>query len=226
MKPSSTIPLAILVGGVIIASAVYLSLAGTPPPASSGTGNPSLARPVSASDHILGSPTARVKIIEYADFDCTYCKDFEITMHKVIADMGAEGKVAWVYRQFPLDELEGHEHALKHAEATECVAKVAGNDAFWKFADALYANQPVAPSEYGALAASAGVTGNDFTTCYANAATEVGARIAADRQNALDAGAIGTPYSLIVVEGRTPLVMDGAYTYDAIELLVEQALAK
>ena len=224
MTSARTIPIAILVGGIIVALAVYLSVPRPQSSTSSGRGNPALVRPVGASDHILGNPTAPIMIVLYSDFDCSYCKTFENTMHEVIADAGVNGKVAWVFRQFPLTEL--HPNAQKHAEAAECVAKTAGNDAFWKFADLLFANQPTDPSQYGALAAKAGAPSAAFAACYSNAAAEVGARIAADRQNALDSGAIGTPYSLVVVPGKPPFVMDGAYTADAIKLIIDQAPVK
>ncbi len=146
-------------------------------------------------------------------------------LHQIVATEGASGQVAWVYREFPLVEI--HPSAMKHAEAAECVALTSGNDAFWKFADSLFANQPVDPSEYGTLAGAAGVTSGDaFAHCYANASTTVDARITADRQNALDSGARGTPYSLILVAGHAPVVMDGAYSYDAAKQLVDNALAQ
>lgn len=225
MKSTYTIPVAILVGGVIVAGAIYFSMARPQGSTRSGSGNPALVRPVDSRDHILGSPTAPIMVIEYTDFDCSYCKTFHATMHALIADAGAEGKVAWVLRSFPLTEL--HPNALKHAEAAECVAEAAGEDhtAFWKFADALFAGQPVDPTQYGALAAAAGAPGARFATCYANAATTVDPRIMANRQNALDSGAQGTPYSLVVVAGKTPLVVDGAYTPDALQLVIDQALA-
>ena len=217
-----TIPLAILAGGVIVAGAVYFSTAKFPP-AGSGPGNPALVRPVGASDHILGNPAAKVTIVEYSDFDCEYCKSFHETLHQIIANDGADGQVAWVLREFPLSEL--HDNALSHARAAECAAQVAGNDAFWKFADALFASQPADPANYGSLAKGAGVPGDAFATCYSTASTTaIGTRIAADRQNALDIGARGTPYSLILVAGKSPVVMDGAYSYDAAKQLVDQAL--
>lgn len=224
MKSAYTLPVVIVLGGVIIAVAVYFSVAKNAPLISGTAGNPALVRPVSVSDHILGNPAAKVMIVEYSDFDCTFCKGFSETLHQIIANEGATGKVAWVYREFPLTEI--HPNAMNHARAAECVAETAGNDAFWKFADSLFANQPVDPTRYGALAQAAGVSGNAFATCYANAATTVDARIMADRQNALAIGARGTPYSLILVAGQMPIVMDGAYSYAAVKQLVEQALAK
>jgi len=224
MKTSLTIPIAIALGGIIVAAAVYLS-AVKEPSTSSGTGNPALARPVDTTDHILGNPGAKVVIVEYSDFDCEFCKNFNDTLHQIIATEGAGGQVAWVFREFPLTEI--HPTALAHARAAECVAKTGGNDAFWKFADQLFANQPADISRYGTFAKNAGVLGADaFATCFAEASTsDITTRIMADRQNAFDIGARGTPYSVILVSGKPPVVMDGAYSYDAIKQLVDQALA-
>jgi len=220
MKPF----VAIIIAGVIVAFALYFSMGGHWP-SFFGTphGNPSLVRPVGADDHILGNPAAPVMIVEYADFDCEYCKGFSDSLHQVVANAGAKGQVAWVYREFPLTEL--HENALAHARAAECVAQVAGNDAFWAFADLLFAEQPVNPSRYGELAQKIGVSSDAFATCYADAANQVDARIKADRKNALDAGASGTPYTLILTKGRLPLVIDGAYSYDALTQVVTDTLA-
>ncbi len=222
MKSSYTIPIAIALGGIIVAIAVYVSMPKTLS-TNSGNGNPALVRPVDTTDHILGNPAAKVVIVEYADFDCEYCKGFDDTLHQIIANEGAQGSVAWVYREFPLTEI--HPNAMKHAEAAECVAHVGGNDLFWKFADRLFANQPVSPSQYGTFAEQLGVPGTPFATCYENASTTVDARILADRQNALAMGAQGTPFSVILVAGKPPVVIDGAYPYDAVKQLVDTALA-
>jgi len=220
MKSSLTIPLAIIVGGVIVAVAVYVSM----PKAQTSAGNPALVRPVSTGDHILGNPAAPVVIVEYSDFDCEFCKGFHDTLHQIVANAGATGKVAWVFREFPLTEI--HPTAFSHARAAECVAVVAGNDAFWKFSNALFANQPADPASYGTLASSVGISGSAFATCYSTASSTLDARITADRQNALDMGAQGTPYSIILVNGKNPVVIAGGYSYDAVKQLVDQALAQ
>ncbi|NNM83808.1 thioredoxin domain-containing protein [Candidatus Parcubacteria bacterium] len=223
MKSSYAIPAAIVFGGIIIATAIYISM-----PKSSPEGKASLVRPVSTSDHILGNPAAPVMIIEYSDFDCGFCKGFNDTLHEVIANEGASGKVAWVFREFPLTEI--HPDAFALARAAECAASVASsdptanNDAFWRFASALYMNQPVDPSNLGAIASSVGISSEAFATCYANASPSIDARITADRQNALLAGATGAPFSVILTNGKNPVVMNGAYSYNAVKQLVDQAL--
>ncbi len=133
MKNSLTIPVAIALGGVIVAVAVYASMPKTSP---TDTGNAALVRAVGATDHILGNPAAPVMIVEYSDFDCTYCKDIHETLHQIIANEGASGKVAWVFREFPLTEI--HPNAFSHARAAECIAKTTGNDAFWKYTNRIF----------------------------------------------------------------------------------------
>ena len=220
MKSSLTVPLAIGLGGAVVAAAVYLSMPKNP---SADAGNSALLRPVGAGDHILGNPAARVVIVEYSDFDCAFCKDFHETLHQIIASEGADGDVAWVFRQFPLTEI--HPNALSHARAAECAAETGGNDAFWRFSDILFKNQPAASTKYGEFANAAGIPGDAFAACFSNAAAVVDERIYADRRNALDIGAPGTPYSLILVAGEAPIVVKGAPPYDAVKLLIDEALA-
>jgi hypothetical protein len=91
--------------------------------------------PVESGEHILGNPTtAQVTIIEYSDFECPFCARFHPTLKKIVTE--SNGNVAWVYRQFPLVQI--HQNAFERAVASECVAKIKGNDAFWKYADLLF----------------------------------------------------------------------------------------
>lgn len=81
-------------------------------------------------DHILGDRSARVAIIEYSDYECPFCHRVHPT-YKQIMDQ-YDGKVMWVFRHFP---LAFHPEAMPLAIASECVASLKGNDAFWKFTD-------------------------------------------------------------------------------------------
>src|SRR5690349_16280049 len=93
-------------------------------------------RRISASrDHIYGNPDAPISLVEYSDFECPFCKRFHSTAKEIIDAYG--GKVNWVYRHFPLSMH--NPGAEKQAEASECVAQLGGNDAFWKYANAIYA---------------------------------------------------------------------------------------
>lgn len=82
-------------------------------------------------DHIMGNPNAEVLIIEYSDLECPYCKRFGETMKEIVNE--SNGNVAWIYRHWIV-----HPGALPKTGAAECVAKLKGNDAFWKYVDLVF----------------------------------------------------------------------------------------
>lgn len=86
---------------------------------------------VTAGDYIIGSIDAPIVIVEYSDLECPYCKRFSATMKEIVAE--SNGQVAWVYRHWVV-----HPGALPKAGASECVAKLKGNDAFWKYVDLVF----------------------------------------------------------------------------------------
>ncbi len=91
---------------------------------------------ITPDDRYLGNINADVVIIEYSDIDCPFCKKFHPTMERIAQEYGS--KIAWVYRHFPLDSL--HPEARTKAEASECVAQIAGNEVFWKYLKTLVTN--------------------------------------------------------------------------------------
>ena len=64
------------------------------------------------ADHILGNPNAPIKLVEYSDPSCPFCRLFTPTVEKVMDDYGASGQVAWVYRSFPLDKPDANGDVL------------------------------------------------------------------------------------------------------------------
>ena len=137
-KYALAMPIAVIIAGVLIAGAVIYSggknangntvNAPQQQQVAQETGDLEQMIPVTSEDHIRGDINAPVKIVEYSDTECPFCKRFHTTMQEVYNEYGKTGKVAWVYRHFPLDQL--HSKARKEAEATECAAELGGNDKF------------------------------------------------------------------------------------------------
>ncbi len=154
-------------------------------------------RPVSKErDHILGNPDAEVSIIEYSDFECPYCKRFHETAHELIKAF--DGRVNWVYRHFP---LAFHNPAAQHeAEASECAAELGGNEAFWKFADQVYAHTPsngkgVTDAQMAAFAENAGVDKTKFAACVKSG--RHAALVKQDLEEGASVGITGTPGNIL-----------------------------
>lgn len=132
------LPLSIIVAGGLIAVSLFMVNSNKP----AGPQDPSdiriqnEIRGPQADDHIIGNPKADVVIVEYSDTECPFCKVFHETMHQIVTEYGDSGKVAWVYRHFPIPQL--HPKAPKQAEALECAAELGGNEGFWKFTNKVY----------------------------------------------------------------------------------------
>jgi protein-disulfide isomerase len=90
--------------------------------------------PVSESDHVVGSASAPITLVEYGDYQCPHCARAHTVLPTVQKRLGA--RLRFVFRNFPLTEI--HPDALHAAEAAESVAANAGADAFWKMHDALF----------------------------------------------------------------------------------------
>lgn len=163
--------------------------------------------PISDSDHVLGDKNAPVKIFEYSDLECPYCGKFQDTMlNEIKADYIDTGKVAWVYRHLPLSI---HPNAEKKAEASECVAELGGNDAFWKFADELFKNEGIKISELSGIAKSLGIDEKSFSSCVDSG--KYASKIATEAAEGTKNGAEGTPFSLVFNEKGYIGMIPGAY---------------
>lgn len=144
MENRFSIPGAIVIAGVIIAGAIFLTNrdVGSPVPGSAGSqknlevSQEIAIRPRSADEHILGNPSADIVVVEFSDTECPFCKQFHTPMHQLIDEFGKDGTIAWVYRHFPIPQL--HPKAAKEGQALECATEQGGNEMFWKYTDLLY----------------------------------------------------------------------------------------
>jgi len=181
-------------------------------------------QPISADDHILGNPEAPIVLVEYSDLECPFCKNFHPTTKQAVAAYPG-GELAIVYRHFPLDGL--HTKARVEAEASECAARLGGNDGFWAYVDKIFA---VTPSNDGldtsllpVLAAEVGLDRATFEECLASG--EMAAIVEADYQDAVGAGGTGTPF--VIVWNRTTgkqIKLPGAVPLAQIKTAVDSLL--
>lgn len=227
------IPVAIVIAGAFIAGALFFS--NRSPGATAAQAQPQAPidesatldemRAISAEEHLRGDPNAPVKIVEYADFECPFCKRFHATMLQVMDEYGNDGKVAWVYRQFPLDQL--HSKARKEAIASECVTELGGNDAFWKFADRFYELTPsndqtnidtVLPQ----IARELSLDANKFSACLTSGKYDT--KVQTDLDNATATGGNGTPWSIVVAKNGKKYPLSGAQPIENVRALIETAL--
>ncbi len=219
-KNNLAIPLSIVVAGALIAGALYFGEKKSNPSVAVNNGQQqaqqaSDIRPVDKTDHIEGNPDAKVKVVEYSDLQCPYCQDFDATRKQVMDNYGKDGKVAWVYRQYPLYQI--HPYAEKAAEASECVAELGGNDKFWAFLTNIFSDAKTQASKIQTtasmadVAAAIGIDKDKFSSCVDSG--KYSAKIQSDLAEGRAVGVNGTPTSFIVVDGKTVAEIPGDLSY-------------
>ncbi|MEN5083610.1 DsbA family protein [Bosea sp. TWI1241] len=116
----------ILLGTASLALAPVLSVRGALAQTVPGTANP-------MGDVWLGSPDAKVTIVEYASLTCGHCATFHRdTWPALKAKYIDTGKVRFVLREFPLDP---------YATAGFMLARCNGNDKYYAMTDLLFDQQ-------------------------------------------------------------------------------------
>lgn len=234
MLEKLSVPIAIVIAGGLIGGALYYSnikaksiqIAKDAETTQKivDTGSADKMRPISAEDHILGNPNADVVIVEYSDTECPFCKQFHLTLKRLMSEYGKDGKVAWVYRHFPIDQL--HSKARKESEALECANELGGVDKFWQFTDSVYAttnsNNSLDPAELPKIAKNIGLNVTAFNTCLSSGKYK--AKVEADYQDAIKVGGRGTPNSILVAKDGTKTIVEGAQSYDGLKALIDAVL--
>jgi len=180
-------------------------------------------RPVTEGDFIRGDVDAPIKIVEYADFECPFCKRFHNTMNQLRTEYDGD-EVAWVFRHFPLTSLHP-QNAVPAHRAAECAAKLGGGDkAFWQFADSYFEKTPsndrvdlsvVLPEIQREL----GLDEAAFQSCVES--DQFDDQIQADFQNARETGGQGTPWSILIGPDGEKFPINGAQPLGAVRALIE-----
>ena len=227
-KDNYAVPGAIIIAGALIAGAVYFSFGKTPVPSPSignkveDVGSFEQMAAISARDHIRGNPDAPVKIVEYSDTECPFCKTFQNTMKEIVQTYN--GEVAWVYRHFPIAQL--HAKAAKESEATECAAELGGNQAFWKYLDKVFettsSNDSLDPSELPKIATAMGLDVTTFNTCLSSG--KYAELVKKSVEEAIKSGALGTPYSVIVTKDGQKVLINGAEPIAMVKAKIDALL--
>ena len=144
-----------------------------------------LTEPVTADDWALGPPDAPVTLVEYADFQCPYCRQMAPMLRRLQERYG--DRLLLVYRHLPLSA--GHPHAMNAAMAAEYAG---AHGKFWEMHDLLFAHQEALDIDHLAeYARQLGLDGEEMKQ-----AVETGrfrAAVRHDLVSGVRSGANGTP---------------------------------
>jgi len=166
-----------------------------------------------------GDPAARIAIVEYSDFECTFCGKYSREIYPQIVERYVKtGKLRYYFRDLPLPI---HPNALPAAIAARC----AGDQGkFWEMHDSLFANQSaLSQKDFADRAAALGLDRKRFSEClssakYAEAIRKVAAgarQMGIDGTPAFAIGAVRADGEVITVN-QVALGVDSFEAFKAI----------
>jgi protein-disulfide isomerase len=162
-----------------------------------------------------GGTSKAMELVEFADFECPHCKDAQPIVDKLLADYPS---AHFVYQDFPLSQI--HSEALKASLHGYCVTKAGGNEAFFKYADAVFEQQAgLTPSTSDATLKDAETKAGQDPAKIAACADTPAAKDAVEASRALGerVGVNQTP--MIFVNGRgLPLT---GIPYETLQKIIE-----
>lgn len=176
------------------------------------------------NESFQGDSDAAVAIVEYADFECPYCGQYEHDIYPQISrDYIQTGKVKYFFRDLPLPM---HPHAMLGARAAHCAGE---QGKYWEMHDSLFAKQnTIREADMPGRVQELGLDAAKFSECLSSDryADQI-------RQSAMEAqkmGIGGTPTFFIGKIGSTGEVTDlktiiGTRPYDIFKSAIEDSLA-
>jgi protein-disulfide isomerase len=163
-------------------------------------------------DYFLGSKNAPLTMVEFTDYQCSFCRQFHITTFPEIRKEYIDtGKMRFISRDLPLGF---HQNAPRAALAARCAGD---QDQYWAMRDVLINNaNKLGPDDINGYAQGLKLDLTRFRGCIDTAKYQES--VGKDRAAAASLGVEGTPTFLI---GRTtPEGVDGELIVGALPFAV------
>ena len=175
-------------------------------------------------DPVLGDPKASITIIEFAAYQCPFCRIFwKDTFPRLKKEYIDTGKVSFVFRDFPQKD---HPEAIAAAMAAECAAD---QGRYWPYHDRIFREQDrrgqqgevvrFRAADLKRWATDVGLEAAPFNECLDSGRHND--EVTRDHDDAAGVGMQGTP--VFFVNGRALL---GAHPFATFQKVIEEELSK
>jgi protein-disulfide isomerase len=162
----------------------------------------------------LGSASATVTIVEFSDFQCSFCRKFSTnTLPKIKETYIKQGQVRFIYRHFAILGNFSEQAAM----AAECAGE---QGKFWQYHDRLFVGQGgmgFTQSKLDQYGREIGLNAANFSKCLAT--EKYRQKVEGETAVAASLGARGTP--TFFVNGR---LMVGAQPFEVFQSVINDEL--
>ena len=241
MSSNKKVIIAAVVAGIVVAGVAAFMFTSTPTNASvmtSGNTNPDpnasrnqeiiseLKTVTMASAPALGSADAQVTIVEFGDYQCTWCHRWhQSTKDSIVADYVDTGKVRFLFKDFPINDHADRASSMA-SEASYCAAD---QGKYWDYHDELYVNWKgenngwVTKDSLKQFASNVGLDGQQFSECLDSG--RHGGLVKQNYDLAVATGLSATPSFIVLVDGETPKLIRGAHPYSTFQQVIDPVYA-
>jgi protein-disulfide isomerase len=161
----------------------------------------------------IGPKTAPVTIIEFSDYQCPYCIQWDTQVYKRLLQAYPD-KIRFVYRDFPLYSI--HPQAEPAAIAADCAGE---QGRYYDYHDKLFSEEvELGPAAYTQYANELGLDASKFSDCVSSQRYK--AEVTADYQYASNLGVRSTPTFFI-----NGIAVIGAQPYETFKEIVDKELS-
>ena len=170
---------------------------------------------VNPDDHKFGNANAAITLVEFGDFECPHCGRAHPLIQQLLKEL--EGKIHFVFRNFPLQE--SHPHAYISALAAEAAGK---QGKFWEMHDLIFENQQNLNAGFLLrLAEELKLNMDQFAKDWKGKEAEV--KVETDFESGVRSGVNGTPGFFL--NGNPVFTYDETYEslFDAVQLQLKIA---
>jgi protein-disulfide isomerase len=169
---------------------------------------------VSAEDApVKGPANAPITIVEFSDFQCSYCKRVVNVLDQVLERYPDKVKLA--FRDFPIANI--HPQAEQAAESAHCAGE---QGKFWEFHDLLFEKQDAIPTtNFAEHAKTLGLDVSTFQTCLDGRKYQE--KVERNYAAGVKAGVSGTP--AFFINGR---LLSGAQPLEAFKAVIDEELER
>ncbi|MEP6715054.1 MAG: DsbA family protein [Terriglobia bacterium] len=159
---------------------------------------------------VRGDANAPLMLVEYADYECPYCQQFQPELDKLEAEY--RGRVKFAFKDVP---LPNHSHAQKAAEATHCAGV---QNKYWEFHDLLFSTKEIDVDQLKAGARKLALNTDAFNSCLDSGQQAPIVKSQFDEAQKL--GLQGTPSFFL--NGR---FFSGSMSYEQLRQIIDTELA-
>ena len=168
---------------------------------------------------ILGEPDAKITIVEFGDYQCTFCYKFhKETMNKIYEKYVIKGNVNFVFKDFPLNG----EPSIRASEASYCAQE---QGKFWQYHNTLYDNWGgentgwITEDSLTMFAKNSGLELEEFDSCMKN--SKFRQKVLDNEQFAKENNINATP-SFLIFSGNEVYRIIGSQPFEKFEQVFQE----